>query len=68
MSSSENVTSSGSNNGSVTSNAVPKKNPTQGKFRTDQSKTSLRVDRNRHGIRRETILGIKKTTKRPKKV
>ena len=68
MSSSENVTSSGSNNGSVTSNAVPKKNPTQGKFRPDQSKTSLRIDRNRHGIRRETILGIKKTTKRPKKV
>jgi hypothetical protein len=68
MSSTGNSTSNGSTNGSVTSNSVPRKNPTQGKFKSDQSKTSLRVDKNRHGIRRETILGIKKTTKRPKKV
>lgn len=68
MSSSENVTSSGSNNGSVTSNIVPKKNPTQGRSKPNYSKTSLRVDRNRHGIRRETILGLSKPAKRPKKV
>jgi hypothetical protein len=67
MSNSENSPASSSNS-VVTSSSVARKNPTQGKFKHDQSKTSLRVDRNKHGIRRETILGVKKTTKRPKKV
>jgi hypothetical protein len=68
MSNIENVPASESNNSAVTSSNVARKNPTQGRPKPNYSKTSLRVDRNRHGIRRETILGLSKPTKRPKKV
>lgn len=47
--------------GAVTSREVGRKNPSQGKF-----KSGIRIDRNKHGIRRETPIGPKKT--RPKKV
>lgn len=55
--------------GAVTSEEASKKNPRQGKFRsgvTDQ-RSMTRIDRNKHGIRRETNMGPKKTGK-PKKV
>jgi hypothetical protein len=68
MSNTENVPASESNNSAVTSSNVARKNPTQGRPKPNYSKTSLRVDRNRHGIRRETILGLSKPIKRPKKV
>jgi hypothetical protein len=68
MSNAENVSANESNTSAVTSNNVARKNPTQGRPKPNYSKTSLRVDRNRHGIRRETILGLSKPTKRPKKV
>lgn len=47
--------------GAVTSREATRKNPSQGKFRS-----GIKVDRNKHGIRRETSLAPKKT--RPKKV
>lgn len=47
--------------GAVTSREVGRKNPSQGKF-----KSGIKIDRNKHGIRRETQIGPKKT--RPKKV
>lgn len=55
--------------GAVTSEEATRKNPRQGGFRSgiSGSKPLTRVDRNRHGIRRETNLGPKKTG-RPKKV
>jgi len=53
--------------GAVTSQEATRKNPSQGKFRSGvNDKRTMRVDRNRHGIRRETSVGPKKT--RPKKV
>ena len=53
--------------GAVTSAEVGRKRPSQGKFRSGiQDKRSVVVDRNRHGIRRETTVVPKKT--RPKKV
>lgn len=54
--------------GAVTSAEVGRKKPSQGKFRSgiNNERPAVRVDRNRHGIRRETTLGQKKT--RPKKV
>lgn len=55
--------------GAVTSEEATRKNPRQGKFRsgvTDQ-RSLTRIDRNKHGIRRETNMGPKKTG-RPKKV
>lgn len=54
--------------GAVTSQEATRKNPSQGRFRSGISdkKTTMRIDRNRHGIRRETTIGPKKT--RPKKV
>lgn len=55
--------------GAVTSQEVGRKKPNQGKFKSGiQDKRSFtRIDRNKHGIRRETNLGYKKTG-RPKKV
>jgi len=51
----------------VTSQEVGRKKPSQGKFRSGiNDKRSMKIDTNRHGIRRETVLGQKKT--RPKKV
>jgi hypothetical protein len=52
--------------GAVTSQEVGRKNPSQGKFRSGFNKPPVKIDRNKHGIRRETNLGQKKT--RPKKV
>lgn len=53
--------------GAVTSQEATRKNPTQGKLRSFQDKkTVTRVDRNKHGIRRETTVPPKKTG-RPKK-
>lgn len=54
--------------GALTSDEVGRKNPSQGKFRSgvNNQRSMMRVDRNRHGIRRETSIGQKKT--RPKKV
>lgn len=55
--------------GAVTSQEATRKNPSQGKFRSgfQDKKSMTRIDRNKHGIRRETNLGAKKTG-RPKKV
>lgn len=55
--------------GAVTSQESTRKNPNQGKFRSGISnqKSAMRIDRNKHGIRRETNMGPKKTG-RPKKV
>ena len=53
--------------GAVTSQEATRKNPTQGRFKSGiQDKRTMKIDRNRHGIRRETVLGSKKT--KPKKV
>lgn len=53
--------------GAVTSAEATRKRPNQGKFRSGiNDKRSMKIDTNRHGIRRETVLGQKKT--RPKKV
>ena len=40
----------------VTSNDATRKNPSQGRFKSGikDKKTTMRVDINRHGIRRET--------------
>lgn len=55
--------------GAVTSQEAGKKNPSQGKFRSGVSgqKPTIKIDRNKHGIRRETPL-VSKKTGRPKKV
>jgi hypothetical protein len=55
--------------GAVTSQEVARKNPSQGKFRSNvQNQRALtRIDVNRHGIRRETSM-VPKRTGRPKKV
>lgn len=50
--------------GAVTSQEVGRKNPRQGKFQSGV-RPPTKVDTNKHGIRRETIIGQKKT--RPKK-
>lgn len=54
--------------GAVTSQQVGRRNPSQGKFRsnTTNQRALTRIDTNKHGIRRETSLVPKKT--RPKKV
>lgn len=55
--------------GAVTSREATRKNPSQGKIKSGiQDKRSItRIDRNKHGIRRETNLGTKRSG-RPKKV
>ena len=55
--------------GAVTSEEVARKKPNQGKFRSgiQDQRSMTRIDRNKHGIRRETNMGAKKTG-RPKKV
>lgn len=47
----------------VTSGDATKKNPSQGKFRSGfkDKKTTMRIDVNRHGIRRETNIQPRKT-------
>lgn len=54
--------------GAVTSQQVGRKNPSQGRFRsnTKDQRALTRIDTNRHGIRRETVIGPRKT--KPKKV
>ena len=54
--------------GAVTSQEATAKKPTQGKFKSGfpGPKPPTKIDRNKHGIRRETTLGPKRT--RPKKV
>ena len=54
--------------GAVTAQEATRKNPSQGKFRSGFSgpRPATKIDRNKHGIRRETVLGQKKT--KPKKV
>lgn len=54
--------------GAVTSNEVSRKKPSQGKFRSGVSdkRSAIKIDTNKHGIRRETTIVPKKT--RPKKV
>lgn len=45
-----------------------RRNPSQGKIRSGiMDQRTLKIDRNRHGIRRETVVPPKKTGK-PKKV
>ncbi len=49
--------------GAVTSREATRKNPSQGKFRSgvNNQRPITRVDRNKHGIRRETTIQPKKT-------
>lgn len=48
--------------GAVTSNEATKKQPKQGKFTSGVNKKGpIKIDVNRHGIRRETNLQPKKT-------
>ena len=49
--------------GAVTSGQATRKNPSQGKFRSgvNNQRSLTRVDRNKHGIRRETTVQPKKT-------
>lgn len=51
----------------VTSNDATRKNPSQGKFRSGiKTKGTLKIDVNKHGIRRETNLQQPKKTGRKK--
>jgi hypothetical protein len=53
--------------GAVTSQEVGRKKPNQGRFKSGISdRPAVKIDTNKHGIRRETTIGQKKT--RPKKV
>mgnify|MGYP000341689109 CR=1 FL=1 len=54
--------------GAVTSREATRKKPQQGKFRSgiQDQRAVTKIDTNKHGIRRETTVGPKKT--RPKKV
>ena len=53
--------------GAVTSREAERKKPSQGKFKSGISqRPEVKIDTNKHGIRRETTAGQKKT--RPKKV
>ena len=54
--------------GAVTSQEATRKNPSQGRIRSGFSgpRPPTKIDTNKHGIRRETVLGQKKT--KPKKV
>jgi hypothetical protein len=49
--------------GAVTSREATRKNPSQGKFRsgTNNQRSITRIDRNKHGIRRETTVQPKRT-------
>ena len=52
----------------VNSNDTPKKNPSQGKFKSgvQPKRPPLKIDVNKHGIRRETVPGLPKKTGRKK--
>lgn len=47
----------------VTSNEATRKHPTQGKFKSGvkNNKGTLKIDTNKHGIRRETNIQPRKT-------
>lgn len=49
--------------GTVTSSDAARKHPAQGKFRSGikDKKNTMRIDVNRHGIRRETNMQPKRT-------
>lgn len=53
----------------VTSNDATRKNPSQGKFKSgiNNKKSTLKIDTNKHGIRRETSLVPKPTKKTGRK-
>lgn len=53
--------------GAVTSQEVSRKNPSQGKFKSGVGRPAVKIDTNKHGIRRETNL-VPKRTGRSKKV
>ena len=53
--------------GAVTSQEAARKNPSQGKFKSGISRPQVKIDTNKHGIRRETTVPTKRTG-RPKKV
>lgn len=55
--------------GAVTSREATRKKPNQGKFKSGvgNKNSMIRIDTNKHGIRRETNVGVKRTG-RPKKV
>jgi hypothetical protein len=46
----------------VTSTGATRKNPSQGKFKSGikDKRNAMRIDVNKHGIRRETVVGPKK--------
>lgn len=52
-----------SEDNTVTSQDATRKNPTQGRFKSGfkDKKNTMRIDVNRHGIRRETNLQPKRT-------
>ena len=52
--------------GAVTSQEATRKNPSQNRFRSGVNKPPVKIDRNRHGIRRETTMVPRKT--KPKNV
>lgn len=54
--------------GAVTSQEARRKNPSQGKFRSgiNGPRPATKIDTNKHGIRRETVIAPKKS--KPKKV
>lgn len=54
--------------GAVTSQNTPKKKPSQGKLRSNvnDQRALTRVDRNKHGIRRETTVNLRRTGRNKK--
>lgn len=55
--------------GAVTSQEATRRKPSQGKFKSGfgGQRPAIKIDTNKHGIRREVVLGQTKKTK-PKKV
>jgi hypothetical protein len=54
--------------GAVTSDKPAKKKPVQGTFRSGiQKKPAIKVDTNKHGIRRETVIGQQNTKRTGRK-
>jgi len=56
--------------GAVTSREATRKKPSQGKFRSQvmDQRATVKIDTNKHGIRRETTIGQNGKKGRPKKV
>lgn len=55
--------------GAVTSRDATRKKPSQGKFRSQvmDQRAAVKIDTNKHGIRRETTVGQNNKKGRPKK-